>query len=226
MSNNTTTELLRAAILAQGGNVDNLPDKLQTTLLKRLVETCESADVLSGYQILRNTQTTTLADISKPAMWADGSWRKASGTNGIWQSIDIIGCPEPYIKKGWNITSNGNDPTVIQLICIAQNSIPLAVDNEYTLSCYAKGKGTLMLSCGSVKYESINSTEWVKCSHTFTVQNVAKQDAFFGVRYQGDSVDICGMKLEFGKNITEHLSNLDNRVSTLEAALLSLGGEA
>ena len=43
MANKTETELLRATILALGGACDDLPDNLESTLYKRLIEVCASA---------------------------------------------------------------------------------------------------------------------------------------------------------------------------------------
>ncbi len=201
------------------------------------VENKSVSEILSGLsiggtQILRNTQTTTLGATNVNALWSEGAWRKASGTNGTWESIDITDCPEPYIEKGWRITSNS------ATITISQNNIPLVVGEEYILSVYAKGKGSLLLNTvataggGSTTSRfDIDSEKWTKYSHIFTAQAFAEQSVYIGVQYQGDSIEICGMKLEIGNKATswnvcpKDIANHEERIATLEAALLSLGGE-
>lgn len=204
------------------------------------VENKSSADILSelsigGTQILRNTQTTVLADITAPALWSEGAWRKASGANGTWESIDVTDSPEPFIEKGWRIASVGESTSTIQLITITQNNIPLAIGKEYILSCYARGKGTFMISAGGspakAEYTAIDNTEWKKLTLTFTTQGAAEYSVYFGVRYQGDSVEVCGMKLEVGNRATswnicpKDIADHEDRIKALEAAILSLGGE-
>ena len=201
------------------------------------VENKSSADILSelsigGTQILRNTQTAVLAKITAPALWSEGTWRKASGSNGTWESIDVTDCPEPYIEKGWRITSNS------ATITISQNNIPLVVGKEYTLSCYARGNGRLLLNTvatvggGSTTSRfDIDSEKWEKFSHIFTAQVSAEQSVYIGVQYQGDSIDVCGMKLEIGNRATswnicpKDIADHEDRIKALEAAILSLGGE-
>lgn len=204
------------------------------------VENKSSADILSelsigGTQILRNTQTAVLAEITVPALWSEGAWRKASGTNGVWESIDITDSPEPFIEKGWRIASVGESTSTMQLITITQNNIPLVVGKEYILSCYARGKGTFMISAGGspakAEYTAIDNTEWKKLTLTFTTQGAAEYSVYFGVRYQGDSVEVCGMKLEVGNRATswnicpKDIADHEDRIKALEAAILSLGGE-
>ncbi|MBE6880334.1 MAG: hypothetical protein E7490_05835 [Ruminococcaceae bacterium] len=201
------------------------------------VENKSSSEILSelqigGTQILRNTQTTILGEVTIPALWSEGAWRKASGTNGTWESIDITDCPEPYIEKGWKITSNS------ATITISQNNIPLVVGKEYTLSCYVRGKGRLVMNGQSASgggYTTsqfdIDSTEWVKYLHTYTAQVSSEQSVYIGVNYQGDSIDVCGMKLEIGNRVTawnicpKDIADHEERIKALEATILSLGGE-
>ena len=123
----------------------------------------------------------------------------------------------------------------MQLITITQNNIPLAIGKEYILSCYARGKGTFMISAGGspakAEYTAIDNTEWKKLTLTFTTQGAAEYSVYFGVRYQGDSVEVCGMKLEVGNRATswnicpKDIADHEDRIKALEAAILSLGGE-
>lgn len=222
------------------GNIANPHNVTKEQIGLSKVENKSSADILSelqvgGTQILRNTQTTVLAEITAPALWSEGAWRKASGANGTWESIDITDCPEPFIEKGWRITSVGGNTSSVQLITITQNNIPLVVGKEYILSCYARGKGTLMQSAGgtstTVKYTAIEHTDWQKYTLPFTAQGTALQSVYFGVRYQGDSIEVCGMKLEIGNRATswnicpKDIADHEERIKALEAAILSLGGE-
>ncbi len=219
------------------GNVENPHSVTKEQLGLANVEDKSSSDILSelqigGTQILRNTQTTTLGSVSTPALWSEGVWRKASGTNGTWESVDVTDCPEPYIEKGWRITSNS------ATITISQNNIPLVVGEEYILSVYAKGKGSLLLNTvaaaggGSTTSRfDIDSEKWTKYSHIFTAQAFAEQSVYIGVQYQGDSIEVCGMKLEIGNKATawnicpKDISNHEERIAALEATILSLGGE-
>ncbi len=219
------------------GNTANPHNVTKEQIGLSKVENKSSADILSelqvgGTQILRNTQTTVLAEITAPALWSEGMWRKASGDNGTWESIDVTDCPEPFIEKGWRITSNS------AIITISQNNIPLVVGEEYILSVYAKGKGRLLLNTvataggGSTTSRfDIDSEKWEKFSHIFTAQSSSKQSVYIGVQYQGDSIEVCGMKLEIGNRATswnicpKDIAGHEDRIKALEAAILSLGGE-
>ena len=187
---------------------------------------------VGGSQILRNSQTTPLGSLSTPALWSEGAWRKASGSNGTWDSLTIDDCPEPYIQHGWRITSLGDDPSVQQQIAIAQNNIPLRAGEEYTLSCYARGHGTLNISAPNGIRVQLNTDTWQRCAYTFTAASDLLSGVFFSARYQGDVVEVCGMKLELGNQATAwnvcplDVMTLEERVAALEASLLAMGGEA
>ena len=186
---------------------------------------------IGGSQILRNTQTTTLGPLSAPALWSDGAWRKASGSNGTWESLTITDCPEPYIQHGWKITSGGSDPSVTQVISIAQNNIPTVASEAYTLSFYARGKGTISVTAVQGFNKAINTSTWAKLVFNFTANSALLSGVFIGPRYQGESIEVCGMKLEIGNQATAwgpcplDVQTLEERVAALEASLLSMGGE-
>lgn len=160
---------------------------------------------IGGTQILRGTNATTVLGTGA---WSNSSWRTA-GDSGTRNSISVTDAPNPNIKLGWSIISSSNSESDI-----AQDNVPVTVGQTYTLSCYAKGTGTLFLDYGKGPYVSQtttlnNVTTWTKYSFTFIVG--AKSDGstngrtniFFGNNSPTGTIQICGMKLEIGNKATD-----------------------
>ena len=158
---------------------------------------------IGGTQLLRGTNTVT--ELTTTGTYSEGTWRSASGGTGTRTSIDISNSPNANIKKGWELVStNGN-------VDICQDKVPVISGVQYTMSCYAKGTGSLKLQYGNNPYPSksfaINS-EWTKYSFTFTIgensDGVSNSlcNMYFGTQGVA-TIQICGMKLEQGNVATD-----------------------
>ena len=95
---------------------------------------------------------------------------------------------------------------------MAQDVVPVLIGKEYTLSCYAKGTGTLRLQVGktpysSLSYELSSVSSWTKYSYTFVAgdgngASGNNTNVYFANRGIGE-LWICGMKLEVGNRATD-----------------------
>lgn len=197
-----------------------------------------NAAEIGGTQILKGTNTVTvLGSQSYKSPWENGGWRAASGGTGTRESIAITDAPEANIKLGWELTQSAG------ALDICQDDIPIASGQTYTASCYARGTGRLRINCGKSPYRAKyfdfdNVSEWTKCTNTFvaseaTTGSASELNAYFG-NVSAGTLQICGMKLETGSKATgwneapisveTRLSDLEERVTALETAILS-GGE-
>ena len=197
-----------------------------------------NAAEIGGTQILKGTNTVTvLGSQSYKSPWENGGWRAASGGTGTRGSIAITDAPEANIKLGWELTQSAG------ALDICQDDIPIASGQTYTASCYARGTGRLRINCGKSPYRAKyfdfdNVSEWTKCTNTFvaseaTTGSASELNAYFG-NVSAGTLQICGMKLETGSKATgwneapisveARLSDLEERVTALETAILS-GGE-
>lgn len=197
-----------------------------------------NAAEIGGTQILKGTNTVTvLGSQSYKSPWENGGWRAASGGTGTRGSIAITDAPEANIKLGWELTQSAG------ALDICQDDIPIASGQTYTASCYARGTGRLRINCGKSPYRAKyfdfdNVSEWIKCTNTFvaseaTTGSASELNAYFG-NVSAGTLQICGMKLETGSKATgwneapisveTRLSDLEERVTALETAILS-GGE-
>ncbi len=193
---------------------------------------------IGGTQILKGTNTVTvLGSQSYKSPWENGGWRAASGGTGTRESIAITDAPEANIKLGWELTQSAG------ALDICQDDIPIASGQTYTASCYARGTGRLRINCGKSPYRAKyfdfdNAGGWIKCANTFvasdaTTGSASELNVYFG-NVSAGTLQICGMKLETGSKATgwneapisveERQSDLEERVTALETAILS-GGE-
>lgn len=160
---------------------------------------------IGGTQILRGTNT--VIELTSTAAWSDGKWRSASGGTGTRESITITDAPNANIKVGWHLSSTSGT------VDIAQDSVPVTNGDTYTMSCYAKGNGNLLLRYGKspypTKYYTLsNVTKWKQFSFTFTIGGQSDNSTngitniYFGTSSNRD-IQICGMKLEKGNKCTD-----------------------
>lgn len=175
---------------------------------------------VGGTNILRSTNTVTALGTS--SSWANGTWRSAGGGTGTRTVIDISDAPNADVKKGFRIVGDDTDTTT------AQNYVPVTAGVEYTLSCYARGSGTLRIQVGKSPYSSITYTltdvsNWTKYTYTFIAGEGnsvtdGNTNVYFGNRGTG-TLEMCGFKLEVGNVSTDWTpSPYDVDKKTLEAA--------
>lgn len=104
---------------------------------------------------------------------------------------------------------------------IAQSNVPFAEDKEYTLSCYARGNGTLQIAITSSSVvHVINHEDWQH--YIFIVTTKATDvdgEASFGVS-SCQNLDICGIKVEVG-GISTDWSLSPSDTSDVEFELIS-----
>lgn len=155
--------------------------------------------LIGGTNLLRGTNSVTT--LTETGTWSDGTWRSASSGTGTRSSIEVTDSPNANIKVGWNITSTEGQ------VMISQDFVPTSNEQEYTLSCYARGSGKVALQYGNpdVGYEYMDfdipsDTEWAKFAFTFPSKG--EGNVYIGVPGNSD-VNICGMKLEKGNVATD-----------------------
>ena len=159
---------------------------------------------IGGTNILRNSGT--MSGFSSSSNWSAGTWRTAGGgTTGGRTIINITDAPNPHIKSGVEIVGDNSDRS------IAQDNVPVATGAQYTISCYARGTGTLRLQVGKGDYISVthkldNVSEWTKYTFTFdgndTVATNGVTNVYFCNRGMG-TMELCGFKLELGDVATD-----------------------
>ena len=162
---------------------------------------------IGGTNILRGTNAMTA--IGTSSTWTSGTWRSAGEGTGTRSVIDITDAPNPQIKKGFRVvaTEDGDN-------AISQDSVPVVVGKEYTLSCYARGTGRLKLqsgrstSYGALRWYLTDVTDWTKYSYTFVAgeNNNGVVDGLTNIYVANmvtGTLEICGMKLEVGNIATD-----------------------
>lgn len=192
------------------GKITNkINDLLETNLPEAL-----GAIEFGGTQILRGTNFSD--SFTSDGAWSTGHWRLASSAEdvGARSFIEVTDAPNGKIKLGWEIINNGTG-----VLDIAQNGIPVAIGQTYTISCYARGTGLLKLQYGRGTYHANtflleNEVNWKKYSYTFTIGEVEDgsdnglTNIYFGnivnTSYSsGGTIQICGAKMEVGKIATD-----------------------
>ena len=167
---------------------------------------------IGGTQILRGTgeQFTKSGSSGK---WSDATWRNASGGNATKTFFTVTDSPNGNIKTGVRITRISSNNTSNNEL--AQDSVPVANGQTYTLSCYARktsGDGTIRMQYGKSPYVSTTydiTDAWKQYSFTFTVG--AKSDGstggntniYIGAQAKVGVVELCGFKLEKGNKATD-----------------------
>lgn len=174
---------------------------------------------IGGTNILRGTNTVTT--LGSSSSWANSTWRSAGGGTGSRSIINISDAPNGDIKKGIQIVGDDTDTTT------AQDNIPVTEGATYTISCYAKGTGSMRLQVGRSPYSAIihtldNVTKWTKYSITFVAGDGngvtdGKTNVYFGNRGTG-TLQMCGFKMELGTVATDWTPSPYDTTSGIEAA--------
>lgn len=179
---------------------------------------------IGGTNILRGTNTVTTLDSS--ASWANSTWRLAGGGSGTRTVIDISDAPNGDIEKGFQIVGQSDDAV------IAQDNIPVTEGVEYTLSCYAKGSGNLVIRIGKSPYDTgyhslTDQTTWKRYSFNVVVGLGDSGDGngvtngttnvYFGNNGTG-TMQICGLKMELGNVATDWTPSPYDTTSGIDAA--------
>lgn len=161
---------------------------------------------IGGTNILRGTNQEQALGTS--SSWSAGTWRVAGSGTGTRSSIEVSNAPNPAIKWGFQISGDGSSGDS----SIAQNSIPVIEGKEYTVSCYAKGTGTLKFQVGTSAYSTIRYTltqvtEWTKYSFTFVAgdgNNLSNGALNVYLANNGTGhMQLCGLKMEVGNIATD-----------------------
>jgi hypothetical protein len=183
------------------------------------IDTAVNGIEVGGAQILRGTNSVTA--LTSSGAWSNGTWRNASGGTGTRTSISVSDAPNPNIKLGWTLTETSG------AVDIAQDNVPVSNGQTYTMSCYAKGTGTLRLQYGknpwpSKTYVLSDVTSWTKYSYTFAIGEKSdgstngSTNIYFGNGTTG-TIQICGMKLEEGSKATSWLPSSEDVESSVSA---------
>ncbi len=171
----------------------------------------DGADGSSGssfnWNILRGTNTAT--SLTSTGSWDDSEWRAWSGgtdPSGTREYVEVSDAPVDGLTCGWFLSCDSGSA-----YGIAQNYIPVTIGNTYTVSCYARGTGTLREMVGSGTYTEgrhtlSDITSWTQYSFTFTADSTYAPDgvinSYFG-NASSDTIEICGMKLESGSTASD-----------------------
>lgn len=182
-----------AKLLVQSNKIESTVTRVET--VEKNLDNLE----IGGTNLLRGTNSVTT--LTETGTWSDGTWKSASSGTGTRTSIEVTDSPNANIKVGWNITSTEGQ------VMISQDFVPTSNEQEYTLSCYARGSGKVALQYGNpdVEYEYMDfdvpsDTEWAKFAFTFPSKG--EGNVYIGVPGNSD-VNICGMKLEKGNVATD-----------------------
>ena len=208
-----------ASITATGtiiGNLNGTATNADTVDGKHASDFALATDVqgidIGARNIATGTASMTVGKINS-ALWSNGQWRY-SGTGSI-ATIDITDSPVPSISKGIRVTSTQAQ----KQIGIVQDKIPLNSDNIYTLSCWVRGSAASGLKCklqpfyasstdtgGALEINITDQWQYVSFTTVRSPQNTAEYSAAYIYLISsaiGDTMDICGVKLERGNKATD-----------------------
>ena len=191
------------------GNADTVDGKHASDFA--LATDVQGIDI-GARNIATGTASMTVGKINS-ALRSNGQWRY-SGTGSI-ATIDITDSPVPSISKGIRVTSTQAQ----KQIGIVQDRIPLNSDNIYTLSCWVRGSAASGLKCklqpfyasstdtgGTLVINITDQWQYVSFTTVRSPQNTAEYSAayiFLISSAIGDTMDICGVKLERGNKATD-----------------------
>lgn len=155
---------------------------------------------IGGTNLIRGTNDVT--NLTSTGLWSNGTWKSASSGTGTRESITVTDSPNSSVKVGWHIASTNGQ------VMIAQDNVPTTNEQEYTMSCYAKGTGKVEFQYGNstvgYQYKDIvlnSNSVWER--YSFTFKSKSEGNAYFGVSTANYDVYICGMKLEKGNIATD-----------------------
>jgi hypothetical protein len=192
---------------------------------------------ISGSQMLRGTNSVT--ELTSSSFWRTSGWRRSAGSP---VSISVTNLPVPDITLGWRLPSTGDS------VGLEQWGIPMPNEDkvslyDYTISCYAKGTGTLSIEMGRLdsngndqwtvaEPKTLNNvTRWTRYEFLIEKENMSNAVTAMCkfMNTSAGTIDICGMKLELGTQATQwslspyemdnsnvDLSEIESDINTLE----------
>lgn len=217
--NGTQWVSVRDSLIIEANNKASLAKKYADEAkneIKVLDSIVKELETEYGYNILRGTNDTF--SLTSSGQWNLSLWRASGNGTGTRTGIAIgSNRPQENIVRGWRF---GNSSTVtLKTISVAQDNVPVINGEKYTMSCYAKGTGTLNMFFGFDRYSAKryvlkNINNWTRYSWTFTASSSAdssgkylvkngKTNIFFGNVDTG-TLEICGMQLELGSTVHDY----------------------
>lgn len=197
--------------------------------LKILQQMADEMEAELGHNILRGTND--VSSLTASGEWKLALWRSASGGTGSRTSMVVSNRPQENIYRGWRL-NNASD-TTNKSTDIAQDNVEVENGVKYTMSCYAKGTGTLYMAYGFDRWLNKQFTlnrinTWTRFTWTITVSSAAnnnkylnkngKSHFYFGNRGVG-TIEICGLQLEIGSEVHDYQpASVDGAVKALREA--------
>lgn len=204
--------------------VNEVESKIVTTdTYTRIVSKAISEIKIGGENLIRSTELVSETVPSASATWAladaENGWYKQGNSNITLERTNVSNAPSNGIRKGWRFTHSGNI-TSANHATVAQYSVPVTYQQEYTISFYARlVSGAARAFCQT--YISASGThthtqsfdeltsDWKRCVFTFThdFENSRNQTGiYFGIEWDASVagvIEICGLKLELGNVATD-----------------------
>ena len=225
---------------ATKGRVNEVESKIVTTdTYTQIVSRAVSGIKIGGENLIRSTELVSETVPSANATWAladaENGWYKQGNSNITLERINVNNAPSNGIRKGWRFTHSGNI-TSANHATVAQYSVPVTYQQEYTISFYARlVSGAARAFCQT--YISASGThthaqsfdeltsDWKRCVFTFThdFENSRNQTGiYFGIEWDASVagvIEICGLKLELGNVATDWCPSVYDMEAYTQASL-------
>ena len=152
--------------------------------------------------------------------WKYETFYYATNNNAVGRRLVAVNdSPIPGLTKAIEYDGGGRYD-------VAQAAVPVEIGKTYTMSCYVKGNGNLILQTGNGTYSAvstpINSNEWKLVTRTFVAGTDGSATSGFTNIYFGNNnsnasekLYVIGMKLEEGTTATPYIT--ENNVLNLYA---------
>jgi hypothetical protein len=220
--------------------VNEVESKIVTTdTYTRIVSRAVSEIKIGGENLIRSTELVSETVSSENATWAladaENGWYKQGNSNITLERINVNNAPSNGVRKGWRFTHSGNI-TSANHATVAQYSVPVTYQQEYTISFYARlVSGAARAFCQT--YISASGThthtqsfdeltsDWKRCVFTFThdFENSRNQTGiYFGIEWDASVagvIEICGLKLELGNVATDWCPSVYDMEAYTQASL-------
>lgn len=182
------------------------------------IDTAISNIEVGGTQLLKNTNVEGIYSTAH-------GWSYFGDNNTATRNnISVTDAPNKAILYGVSITPTNTSYTYAGMF----QNISMPAGTSYTMSCYARGTGTLCLrfayrlsSGGNSTYKVKTHTltgNWARYSYTL-LADIDLSGVAFGVNTSG-SVEMCGFKLEVGTKATDWspaIEDIDSSISAVDA---------
>lgn len=225
---------------ATKNRVNEVESKIVTTdTYTQIVSRAVSGIKIGGENLIRSTELVSETVSSANATWAladaKNGWYKQGNNDITLERINVNNAPSNGIRKGWRFTHSGNI-TSANHATVAQYSVPVTYQQEYTISFYARlVSGAARAFCQT--YISASGThthtqsfdeltsDWKRCVFTFThdFENSRNQTGiYFGIEWDASVagvIEICGLKLELGNVATDWCPSVYDMEAYTQASL-------